>query len=424
MKGKGKSKGVRVKMELESESSFTVAGNAASCNIIRECSNFSAVLQRRDIKNLRMDDLRAVQFELEDQFISAVRRRKQLENKIFSLETLHSKKDKRSRSTDSIEKKNSDERPPKKSKESSSKAHSASSSNHHKSKYIPPDPYQEIPKPAKNDAPSRFWSFVEPYCADVTQDMIRTIEEWIIPQESDEKYQKIPELGEHFSKTWPFEDLKEEIMEGSKSAENNKGLFSDSAQDRAEIERILKLGENEGSSMDDDNEPSLLDKIVYSLVGENLMTRVVDAMNEDCNGEGVLRREPNFVQVSTLANNNLEERLYAAFVNAGLLEPDEEKIKTDDDEICQELKKLQGALVPVHEYNIIQKKKLLALTKAELVKLEVKKKLQEYDAKVMEVYRSVATAKRNKTMNKKLEDQIKRTLRERKKLVEKLSKLQ
>ncbi|GFT28906.1 transcriptional adapter 3-A [Trichonephila clavipes] len=180
----------------------------------------NAVLQRRNIKNLRMDGLQAVRFELENELISAIKRKKQLENKIFSLETLHSKKDKetvpsrkdkRSKSTDSIEKKNSDERPPKKSKDSSNKAHS--SSNHQKNKYIPPDPHQEIPKPLKNDAPSRFWSCVEPYCADITQDTIRAIEDWIAPQESDKDYEEIPELGEHFSETWPLEDLKEEMIE-------------------------------------------------------------------------------------------------------------------------------------------------------------------------------------------------------------------
>ncbi|GFS97192.1 uncharacterized protein TNCV_1281701 [Trichonephila clavipes] len=101
------------------------------------------LLQRRDIKILPMDDLRTVQFEIEEKLVSANRKRKQLENKISSLEILHSKndketvhsrKDKRFRSTDSIEKKNSDERP-KKSEASSNKAHF--SSNHPKSKYIP-----------------------------------------------------------------------------------------------------------------------------------------------------------------------------------------------------------------------------------------------------------------------------------------------
>ncbi|GFY72070.1 hypothetical protein TNIN_87401 [Trichonephila inaurata madagascariensis] len=62
---------------------------------------------------------------------------------------------------------------------------------------------------------------------------------------SDKEYQEIPELGKHYSETWPLEDLKEEMIEGSKSVENNKGLFSDSAQDHTEVERILNLGEDE-----------------------------------------------------------------------------------------------------------------------------------------------------------------------------------
>ncbi|KAF8792234.1 Transcriptional adapter 3 like protein [Argiope bruennichi] len=381
MKGKGKSKGgIRIKIELEDSSSLTVSGNPSTST--REPSKFPTVLQKR---NLNVNDLREVQFELESQLIIASKRKRQLENKIFSLETLHSKKDKRSRS-DSTEKRGSDERPPKKARESSSKA-----SSQHKSKFIPPalpDPHQETPKPPKNDAPSRFWSFIEPYCADITQDIIRTIEDWINPQESDEKFYKIPELGKHFSEKWVLDDLTEEIIEGSKSVENHKGLFNGSAQDLAEIERIKKLGEDECSLRL--GNATILDRLVHSLVEENLMTELDDTMNDACDG---------------------------------LLEPEEEETEVCDDEVSQELKKLQGALIPVHEYNIIQKKKLLALAKAEMAKQEIKKKLQELDAKVMETYRTVANAKRTKTMNKKLEDQIKRILRERRKLIERLSNM-
>ncbi|GFY68442.1 hypothetical protein TNIN_22661, partial [Trichonephila inaurata madagascariensis] len=65
-----------------------------------------------------------------------------------------------------------------------------------------------------------------------------------------------------------------------------------------------------------------------------------------------------------------------------LLESDEEESKIEeDDEISQELKKLQEALKPVQEYNTIQKKKLLVLAKAEMAEQEAKRKLQEHDAK-------------------------------------------
>ncbi|GBM36746.1 Transcriptional adapter 3 [Araneus ventricosus] len=415
MKGKGKSKGgIRIKIELEDSSSLTVSGNPSAST--RDSSKFSTVLQKR---SLDVDDLRDVQFELESQLISVSKRKRQLENKIFSLETLHSKKDKRSRS-DSTEKRTSDEKPPKKAKESSSKA-----SSQHKSKFIPPalpDPHQEAPKPPKNDAPSRFWSFIEPYCADITQDSIRAIEDWINPQESDEKFYKIPELGKHFSEKWVLDDLTEEIIEGSKSVENHKGLFNGSVQDQAEIERLKKLGEDECSLRV--GNATILDRLVNSLIEENLMTQLDDTMNDACDDEMIQKSKPPIVQTPSLpSSENLEKRLLAKFIESGLLEPEEEEMEVGDDEVCQELKKLQGALIPVHEYNIIQKKKLLALTKAEMAKQEVKKKLQELDAKVMETFRSVANAKRTKTMNKKLEDQIKRILRERRKLIEKLSNM-
>ncbi|GFY72069.1 transcriptional adapter 3 [Trichonephila inaurata madagascariensis] len=87
----------------------------------------------------------------------------------------------------------------------------------------------------------------------------------------------------------------------------------------------------------------------------------------------VRRTNPDTVQEPTVADNSLEERMPAAFVTAGLLEPDEEESKSEDDEITQELKKIQAALIPVQEYNRIQKKKLLAVAKAEMAKQEVKK---------------------------------------------------
>ncbi|GFX38810.1 hypothetical protein TNCV_4748791 [Trichonephila clavipes] len=73
-------------------------------------------------------------------------------------------------------------------------------------------------------------------------------------------------------------------LKGSKSVENNKGLFSDSAQDHTEVERILKLGEDESSSMEVKDEASLYDKLVYSLISESLMTHSDNIMTDDCDG--------------------------------------------------------------------------------------------------------------------------------------------
>lgn len=70
----------------------------------------------------------------------------------------------------------------------------------------------------------------------------------------------------------------------------------------------------------------------------------------------------------------------------GLLELNESEPNGTSDEVLRELKILQSALIPVNEYNTIQKKKVLALAKAEMAKQEVKKKLQELDAKVSNIF--------------------------------------
>ncbi|GFT28905.1 SCAN domain-containing protein 3 [Trichonephila clavipes] len=109
--------------------------------------------------------------------------------------------------------------------------------------------------------------------------------------------------------------------QGSKSVENNKGLCSDSALDHAEIERILKLGENESSSMVDNDEASLHDKLVYSFVAENLMTHPDNIMTDDCDDDDdVQRTNPDTVQEPTIADISPEERMRAAFVAAGKTE--------------------------------------------------------------------------------------------------------
>lgn len=70
----------------------------------------------------------------------------------------------------------------------------------------------------------------------------------------------------------------------------------------------------------------------------------------------------------------------------GLLELNESEPNGANDEVLRELKILQSALIPVNEYNTIQKKNVLALAKAEMAKQEVKKKLQELDAKVSNTF--------------------------------------
>lgn len=59
----------------------------------------------------------------------------------------------------------------------------------------------------KNLTPSRFWAMVEPYCADITPEDVRYLEEQIKACEDIGEYMKIPSLGRHYAEKWAEEDL-------------------------------------------------------------------------------------------------------------------------------------------------------------------------------------------------------------------------
>lgn len=59
----------------------------------------------------------------------------------------------------------------------------------------------------KNLTPNRFWALVEPYCAEITPDDIRYLEEQIKACEDIGEYMKIPSLGRHYADKWAEEDM-------------------------------------------------------------------------------------------------------------------------------------------------------------------------------------------------------------------------
>ena len=74
----------------------------------------------------------------------------------------------------------------------------------------------ELPRIPKNEAPSRFWATVEPYCSDITNEDLKVLEEILRSHEDDADYYKSPSLGKHFSQKWAQEDILEEQREGKK----------------------------------------------------------------------------------------------------------------------------------------------------------------------------------------------------------------
>nr|XP_006817630.1 PREDICTED: transcriptional adapter 3-like [Saccoglossus kowalevskii] len=211
------------------------------------CPRYWAVTQRTEDEGIGVEELDTLQLELETLLAASSKRMRQLEAETQVLIDWQEKKDKkgggkmhksesvstgkRGRPPDDKH----DKRPSKKFKETSGKLGSStahSGPGRPKSKkniqqkmqeYEFTDDPLDVPRIPKNDAPNRFWASVEPYCADITSEDLKAIEELIKNNEDDSEYFKIPPLGKHYTIRWAQEDLIEEQKEGHRVNDKKRG---------------------------------------------------------------------------------------------------------------------------------------------------------------------------------------------------------
>ncbi|PIK39719.1 putative transcriptional adapter 3 [Apostichopus japonicus] len=171
------------------------------------------------------------------------------------------------------------------------------------------DPLNEPipPRIIRNDAPDRSVASVEPYCADITQDDIKALDDLIRTSEDDSDLYKIPPLGKHYSLRWATEDLLDEQKEGSKI---EKKKSSNSPNDK-EVKGLLKKVDNTSA---DDMCPfgQLTQRLISALVEENIMTPIediiMDSAPKDDNGEGSLGNGDKSFYVGRTKNTGSQDR--------------------------------------------------------------------------------------------------------------------
>ncbi|XP_054720996.1 transcriptional adapter 3-like [Uloborus diversus] len=371
-------------------------------------------------------DLEDLQFQFEDILSSTQKKIENLEREISLTKDKQNEKPK----IDIEKRKSSTDRPGKKLKVSSSKGHSSGAS-HQKSKNVQPQKQQtsdfseaivETPKFQKPDNSNRFWSYLEEYWAEISQDDITTLEDWLKVHDHDSEYQTIPPLGEHYTSKWIDEDLFEEMKEGSKSAECPKGFVDENYSNCAEKAELLAKAKEECYNIQEYVSGSLTERLVAALVKGNLMTSLDNDLDEACSSEAVAMKQ-NHLKPDRAVSEILEKRLLRELLHNDYLQSEDADTDTDD-ELLGELKMLQFSLKPISEHNKLQKTNLLSCAKAEMKKQEVKMKLQECDAKVMESYRTMAAARsKKKKLSKKEQEQILIMLRRRSCLVNELEKM-
>ncbi|XP_076371072.1 transcriptional adaptor 3 isoform X2 [Tachypleus tridentatus] len=434
MKGKGKGKDSTDSKECPLQfPDFTPTEHT------RVCPRFTAVLQRTEEIGVGLEDIDALQLEIETLLVSVTKRQKQLDQEMKVLISWQEKKTPGKLQPESTGKRSRPEegKPAKRFKDASGKAHPLTGGGRPKKNFQSQAKFQEyefsdspveLSRLPKNDAPNRFWASIEPYCAEVTQDNIKVLEDLIKTHEEDAEYYKIPTLGKHYSLKWAQEDMVEEQKEGAKTNDKRRGLSNNSSLNSTDAEKLLKKVDKEYESDDTSPFGALTQRLVSCLIEENLMASLEDSMVDTDSKDNIDdTSSPNpgkggFIRSLNIGNTaQLEKRIRQELKEQGILELDDVTTENPEDEVLAELRKCQAELKSVTTQNILHAKHLLHQAKEEMKKQELRKKLLIIDTEVMEIYKKMASARQKKKIpTKKEKDQAWKVLKERENILKQL----
>ncbi|CAL8254861.1 transcriptional adapter 3 [Gadus morhua] len=402
---------------------------------VKVCPRYTAVLGRSEDDGIGIEELDTLQLELETLLSSANRRLRALEEQRQILTDWQDKKgDKRflkiGKDPDPLA---SSRHKPKKQKLEGKAGHAPGPGpGRPKLKNLQAkvpeyefneDP-QDIPRTPKNDSPNRFWALVEPYCADITNEEIRLLEELLKPPDDEAEYYKIPVLGKHYSQRWAQEDLLEEQREGARANDKKKSMTGGplSELDAKDVDSLMKKSESQHESPEDGCPfGPLTQRLLQALVEENIISPMEDSPIPDMAGKDAADGAGTSPRSQGKAfgvphTRSLEARIKEELVAQGLLDSEERPGAGGDseDEVLAELHKRQAELKALSTHNRTRKQELLRLAREEMRKQELRQRVRVSDNEVMEAFRRIMAARQKKrSPTKKEKDQAWKALKER-----------
>uniref|UniRef100_H2ZRQ6 Transcriptional adaptor 3 n=1 Tax=Latimeria chalumnae TaxID=7897 RepID=H2ZRQ6_LATCH len=273
--------------------------------------------------------------------------------------------------------------------------------------------------------PCRFWASVEPYCADITNEEIRALEELLKPPEDEAEYYKIPPLGKHYSQRWAQEDLLEEQKDGARAGtgvDKKKGMMGPLTElDAKDVDALLKKSDSQHDQPEDGCPfGPLTQRLLQALVEENIISPMEDSpipeissKDSGADGASTSPRSQN-KSFSVPHTKSLEARIKEELIAQGLLESEDRPAEDSEDEVLVELRKRQAELKALSTHNRGKKQELLRLAKEEMKKQDLKQRVRMADNEVMDAFRKIMAARQKKrTPTKKEKDQAWKALKER-----------
>ena len=396
------------------------------------CPSYSSVLKKGLDQGVTVEDLPMLQSDLETLLAAVNRRSRLLESENKVLTDWVDRKDKRGSRQKELEILNSlkrckptsgDERGSKKQKLDdktavlAQKVKGNKKSSNIKGDYFEQDEEISTIKSKAIDAPNRFWATVEPYCADITLDDLKFLEESIKSSEDISEFYKIPPLGKHYSEKWAMEDLAEEQELGKKISDRKPSMLKSSNADNLNdnaLTDVLKKGAECVDIPADETCPfgPLTQRLISAFVEENIIAPI----SEEPLDTKVSAAEPSKLQnqlgtklMHVPHARTLEMKVRQQLALEGIIEKtDTNEADNEDggDEVLNELKKRQAELQVLVKLNQQMKQELLESAQTEMRKQELRHRVQSADADVLEWFRKFSAYKQNKKSPTKREREM------------------
>ncbi|XP_065577394.1 transcriptional adapter 3-like isoform X2 [Artemia franciscana] len=227
----------------------------------------------------------------------------------------------------------------------------------------------------KQDFPNKFWASIEPYCAPITEDDLKTLDDILAMHKDDEELSaSLPPLGRHYSIRWAEEDLQHEQKESAHLGKKGEGDVCIGS----EAEKMLKKTKEE--EVPAATFGPLTQRLVGALLEENIVTSVEGGIPLETASEGAVPLTPQ--QAVSFERNIRKELEELGILNAD--EPDEVQA---DDQIALEIRRCQGELRALSAHNVQQLRKLQRLGRNQMQMQLLKDKLKEVDNEVLEHHR-------------------------------------
>lgn len=367
--------------KVKGESTEEIHSSSYSVPFIRISQNSSClakytnVLSRTSEDGITMDDLDALQQDLEKLLTNCALRNRYFRTEIESIDKVEEKRDKRGKQT-SLKRKRQDDKMKFKDIKNGTrivKKHGLGVNN-----FIVETPplRHDVPKVTlpKNDTSEKFWASVEPFCAEIQKDDVAFLDT-LIEECSKEITIKVPDIGEHFTSEWSDELLfEEQNVTSTKGNDYKKNGFN----------TILDTLSHPKTQSLLSTLPATLDKF-----------RVSDL--------GIFK---NYSRKGCM-----EKRLKKELIDQGIFTVEELQKTTPEDEVLLEIKKCQHELITVNEYNKMELHKLRNNVAKDMKRQEVKEALKKCDSKVIELYNKILVSKQ-KVLQNEDEDVDKQLLNE------------